>query len=127
MTRQSFGPKAFIQNVSSRSTRNAQMLQTVLIITVKLLCWVSFTGDRGRPPSSLLPSPPQRLPPNIWSENNRRISIIIDFIPLKKVPARKPTFVSLLFAFVITSWFSTLIPPGIQKSSIFAVKLIGFT
>ena len=30
-------------------------------------------------------------PPKIWSEDNRKISITIDFAPLNKIPGRKPT------------------------------------
>ena len=40
----------------------------------------------GAPPEAV---PPQRLPPKILYENNRKISITIDF-PLKKICGRKP-------------------------------------
>ena len=61
--------------------------------------WLSSTGrDRGRPRGSL-PPPPETFaaPPEIWSENNRKISITkeicitIDFAsPPNKIPGRKP-------------------------------------
>ena len=55
--------------------------------------WLSFTGGQGVPPWG---SPLPRLPPEIWSENNRKINVIkeicvtIDSAPQTKIPGRKP-------------------------------------
>ena len=41
--------------------------------------------------------PPSEIsPPEIWSENNRKVSITKDFAPLKKIHGRKPVAMSLI-------------------------------
>ena len=53
-------------------------------------------GDRGDPLRQFTPLRDFAPPPEIWSENNRKISITkeicitIDFAPLEKIPGRKP-------------------------------------
>ena len=55
-------------------------------------------GGKGAPPEAVCPSLGDFCPPEIWSENNRQISITkeicitIDFAPPEKIPGRKPAF-----------------------------------
>ena len=57
--------------------------------------WLSSTGGQGAPPKAV-PPPLRLLLPEIWSENNRKISITkeicitIDFAPPEKIPGRNP-------------------------------------
>ena len=44
--------------------------------------WLSTTGGTGEPPQAVFPLPLREFcsPPEIWSKNNRKISITIDFV-----------------------------------------------
>ena len=62
--------------------------------TRKHLCLSVYSDPgffpQGVPPLRQPSSETFAPPPEIWSENNRKISIIIDFAPLKKISGRKP-------------------------------------
>ena len=69
---------------------------------------------RGAPSEAVCP--PQRLlPPESWSENNRKISIkkgiciIIDFAPPppNKIPGRKPVYYGIIYMGFFSDLFST--------------------